>query len=201
MSDIRVVQETDDYIDVAVDGVPRFTNLAGECVFEPEDGPIRIDIGAGSKRTEGWLSLGFEDGHDIKSDVRNLLVAAGMAHELRAIHVVEHIPLRDVPAMFADWFRAMAPGAMLAIEGPDLAKCCRNFLADPTNARDSTNGIYGDHSTDDQLLTHKWGMTYATLRRLLMDAGFIKVREENPRFHGQRVQRDLRVVAMKPEHA
>lgn len=161
---------------------------------------MKLNIGAGSKRLEGWTSLGLDEDHEIQSDIRALDVPDGSVTEALACHVVEHISLREVPAMFVDWYRAMAPGSMLAVEGPDLAKCCRNFLADPTNARDSTNGIYGDHSTDDQLLTHKWGMTYATLRRLLMDAGFIKVREENPRFHGQRMQRDLRVVAMKPEH-
>lgn len=156
---------------------------------------MKLNIGAGRKEMEGWTSLGLMPDHDIKSDIRWLRVPDNSVTEALACHVVEHIAPEQVPLMFEDWFRALAPGAELAIEGPDLVKCCRLVLAgDPQGEK----GIFGRVIGEDVSALHRWGLTVSTLRRLLTDAGFIKIREEQPFFHGRRTNRDLRVVARKP---
>lgn len=158
---------------------------------------IRVDIGAGSKVSEGWITLGLGETHQIHSDVRKLECPDNYADELRAIHVIEHVQFWEVPAMLADWFRALKPGGLLAIECPDLIKCCRNVVNDQADVKNGLRALYGDITGGDEMMVHKFLPTPNMLIDLLREAGFIKAREEQPQFHGRRTHRDLRVSARK----
>jgi predicted SAM-dependent methyltransferase len=159
---------------------------------------VRLNIGAGSKRHEGWTSVGLDDDHEIRCDVRSIPVPDDYADEAMAIHVIEHIELWDVPAMLKEWLRVLKPGGMLAIECPDLIKSCQNVINDPKDVKNGLRAIYGDITSGNRLMCHAWLPTPAHMRDLLTDAGFIKVKEETPQHHGRRTFRDLRIVARKP---
>ena len=167
-------------------------------VSDPEVA-VRLNIGAGNKVIDGWLNVGLEDHHDIRADIRDLSVLEDdVADEAMAIHVVEHILPWQVPGMLKEWLRVLKPGATLAIECPDIVKCAKNLIAGRAD-QEGMFGIYGDSRLADELMLHRYGYTAQTVKNLLRDAGFIKVKETSPHFHGKRAHRDMRVECRKPE--
>lgn len=155
---------------------------------------IRLNIGAGNKRFDGWLSVGLEPEHDIVSDVRALPLPDHYADEAMAIHVLEHLNRWEAQDVLREWRRVLKPGALLVIEQPDLMKCCRAILAGAP-PREGLLGLYGDPAERDELMMHRWGWTPQELTRELQAAGFTKIKEREPVFHGRRVRRDMRIEA------
>lgn len=157
-----------------------------------QDAPVRLNIGAGGKVIEGWLSIDLAGEPDIRSDVRELPLPDGYADEAMAIHVLEHLFRWDVPAALLEWRRVLKPGGMLAIEVPDLIKCCKNVLAG-AGERMGIWGLCGDPGYRDPLMVHKWVWSAEELTAELKAAGFTKVRIREPQFHKK--ARDMRIEA------
>lgn len=162
------------------------------------DNPIRLNIGAGRKVVEGFFSVGYEDKHDFKSDIRKLdIFRDNYADEMMAIHVIEHVNRWEVPAMLADWKRVLKPGGMLAIECPDLIKCCRNVLEGKPR-QEGIQGLFGEWELKDELMMHRHGWSPLEMQQVLQEAGFEGVRFVRPHYHGKRDHRDMRAEAYKP---
>ena len=83
---------------------------------------------------------------------------AGRFDRVFAFHVLEHVPLPELPALVSAIRGALKPGGLCVVEVPNMA----NVL---------TAGAlrYGD-------LTHEGGFTELSLRQLLESAGFASVR-------------------------
>lgn len=160
----------------------------------PAAAPVRLNIGAGAKRPEGFINVGLEPEHDVQCDVRQLPLPDGYADEAMAIHVLEHLERFDAPAALREWRRVLKPGGLLVLELPDLLKCCRNVLAG-VSEQEGLYGLWGDPRLGDPLMMHRWGWTVRELRAELRAAGFTKIRERDPQFHGKRFHRDMRIEA------
>lgn len=158
----------------------------------PEGAPVRLNIGAGNKRIEGWLSIDLAGDPDIVADVKALPLPDEYADEAMAIHVLEHIYRWDVPATLSEWRRVLKPGALMVIEVPDLLKCCRNVLAG-AGERMGIWGLMGDPGYCEPLMTHKWAWSAEELAQELRAAGFAKIKVREPHFHKK--GRDMRVEA------
>jgi predicted SAM-dependent methyltransferase len=157
---------------------------------------IKLNIGAGFKNFDGWISVGLADHHEIKSDIRNLPLPDNYADEAMAIHVVEHINRWEVPDMLKDWRRVLKPGARLVIEQPELRKCCMAVLHG-SDDRDGLWGLFGDPAERDELMMHRWCWTEKEMIAELKAAGFRKITSAHPVFHGKRKKRDMRLECVK----
>ena len=155
----------------------------------------QINIGAGAMRLEGWLSLGLEVGHDVQCDVRKLPFDDDSVDAAMAIHVLEHIQRWEARDTLVEWRRVLKPGAKLAIELPELSRCCRNVLDNP-DARYGVWGLFGDPSYKNELMTHKWCWGESELVKELRAVGF-KVKVARPIWHGKKSNRDIRVECLK----
>ena len=159
--------------------------------------PVRLNIGAGKKRPEGFTNLGLHPDHDIVSDIRTLPLPDDSVDEAMAIHVLEHVNRWEAPAMLAEWLRVLKPGAMIGIELPELFRCCRAILAGaPPN--EGLQGLFGEWQLQDETMLHKHAYSEAELRDELEKAGFVNIRFVRPHFHGRRENRDMRAEAFKP---
>lgn len=159
---------------------------------------VRLNIGAGDKVLDGYLSVGLSDAHDIKADVRSIPIPDASADEIILIHVLEHLWRWDVPAAMTEWLRILKPGGRIALELPDVVKCARNLIANPGKPRLGILGMFGDPAYGDPLMMHKWGWTEREVKECLAAAGFVKIKSALPQFHARRTNRDMRIEARKP---
>lgn len=120
----------------------------------------------------------------------------GCATELIAMHVLEHVYAWEAPALVSEWRRLLEPSGRLILELPNLAAACKNMLAG-MNDQMVMFPLYGDPSHKDPFMCHRWAFTPATVKALLEANGFAKVKILPPQTHGRRVNRDMRVEAVK----
>lgn len=158
---------------------------------------IRLNLGAGKMVIEGWQSVGLDDAHDIKTDLRELPLPDDHADEAMAIHVFEHFQRWEAPAVLTEWRRVLKPGARLVLELPELMRCCRNVLEHGSEPRRGVWGLFGDPGYADPLMVHKWCYTEAELVGLVKAAGFRKVKLAQPVYHGRKTLRDMRLECIK----
>ena len=152
---------------------------------------IRLNIGGGSKRFDGWTNVDLAEGADFVADVRSIPLPDDYADEAMAIHVLEHIQRWEALETLKEWRRVLKPGALLAVELPDLIKCCKSVLRRPEKPRLGIWGLYGDPGYENPLMVHKWGWTADELVAEMRAAGFKGVKVVEPKFH--RKDRDMRV--------
>lgn len=124
---------------------------------------------------------------------------------IRMIHTLEHLSHGDALKLMRDCRLRLRPGGQVVIEVPNLEYICKVVLGqieipDPRKrAQCGVHGIFGNDSVSPGCLGfHRWGYTPASLRELLIEAGFadadICVRPA--KYHVP--ARDFRMVATLP---
>jgi predicted SAM-dependent methyltransferase len=159
------------------------------------ESPVRLNIGCGSKRLDGYIGVDLSPAADVQADIKSLPFEDGSADEIMGVHVFEHLYRWEAPAALAEWLRVLKPGGLLVLEMPDIIKVARYILTSP-DQRMGLWGAYGDPGYREPLMVHKWGWSFAELAAELKIAGFRKVVERPVQFHKK--QRDMRVEARKP---
>lgn len=174
---------------------------------------MRINVCCGRHVLEGWTNVDLiASDHpkakgrvpDILADMSDIPLPDGCADELLCVHGVEHVYPWVLDRALREWLRLLKPGGLIAIETPDLLKCCQNVLEDyklPKKHPDQMGvfGLYGDYTLEDEFMMHKFLYSPRSLREKLEHIGYVDIREEVPQWHGAgRDRRDLRMVAYKP---
>ena len=85
------------------------------------DGPVRLHVGAGRERLEGWVNLDLQPlpGVDVVADVTKGLQFADV-EAVFAEHFLEHLPLAAAVDFFLESHRVLAPGAWMRLSTPNL---------------------------------------------------------------------------------
>lgn len=128
--------------------------------------------------------------------INPLPLADESAEELCNFHFIEHVYRWEAPAIVAEFRRLLVPSGRLIMELPDIAKAAQHLLK---GAKDQMCmwPLYGDPGTQDPYMCHRWGYTPTTITQLLHDGGFRKIKVCHPKTHGARINRDMRVEAVK----
>lgn len=121
----------------------------------------------------------------------------GCAHEVMAMHVIEHFFEWQSPFVLLEWKRLLKSGGKLILELPNIEAAAKNLLAgmEPQMWRFP---FYGDGSHKDPYMIHRFGFTPKSVRQFVENAGFQNVQILPPQTHGPRPNRDMRVEAIKP---
>ena len=166
---------------------------------------MKLNIGCGGRKVEGFMGVDAvkRPAAEIIAPAHDIPLPDGSVDEIMAIHVWEHFYLWECDVVIAEWKRLLKPGGILALEMPDVKKCCRNLLKgimvggkDPDQL--SYWGLYGDPRSKDQFMSHRWGWTMGTMREFLHKHEFQFINEEQTQWHpAGRENRDFRVTARK----
>lgn len=138
-----------------------------------------------------------------RSDLKDLRwISDNVADEIHGYHIIEHFFRDEVPEVLKEWKRVLKPGGKICLEQPDVLKCAANFIAGALNgdSRLCYNlgflGFYGDGTSKEPYMGHKWGWHPQTLIEELKDVGFVNCTQK-PSEHHMKDIRDFRVEGFK----
>jgi predicted SAM-dependent methyltransferase len=147
---------------------------------------MKLNIGAGSVRRDGYLSV------DIRSDAKPDIVSAAwdlrtIAHnsvaEIYSRHMIEHLDPNDARRTLVRWIELLCPGGHLNVIAPDLEFHARQLLRMATSSFSNQEdhamaGFYGwrdEARGGDREDAHQWGYTERSLSRALREGGFDRI--------------------------
>lgn len=102
--------------------LPSRRRAPGDAPAEPPAArPLRLHVGAGRARLEGWVNLDVQDlpGVDVVADVTQGLDFADV-EAIYAEHFLEHLRIDDALAFLVDCHRCLVPGGRLRLSTPNL---------------------------------------------------------------------------------
>lgn len=165
---------------------------------------VNLHLGCGKKYWDGWINVDILDTAPVQSDLRKLPFSDNYADVAVAIHVVEHFYAWEVPDMLTEWKRVLKPGGRLVLELPCMNKVIQ-YMADCLEKKNDMHmqmtwfAFWGDPGHRSEGMCHKWGYTKMQIEEVLVNAGFVNVQTDAPRYHF--AERDMRVTAVKPLEA
>ena len=174
----------------------------GRCVEDGyPDGAVKLHLGSGRHRWDGWINVDFDDRADIQCDLKTLPFEDGYADVAVAVHVIEHFYQWEALPVLLEWRRVLKPGGKLILELPSMDKVLRYVTycverGQPPAPFMSWLVFWGDPKHKSVEMCHKWGYTTLMLKELLLRAGFTGIEQQTPRYHFP--FRDMRVVAVNP---
>jgi SAM-dependent methyltransferase len=106
---------------------------------------IRLNIGAGDERREGFVSVDLrEDVADVVAPADRLPYGDDSVAEILALDILEHFPAFRTQDVLAEWKRVLEPGGRLTVRVPNLLALSRAIVEDRHPAVIIRN-IYGGH--------------------------------------------------------
>lgn len=143
------------------------------------DTAIRLNLGGGDLRHEGFLTVDLRDDvADVVADVRSLPYEDGEVDEILAEDLLEHFPEDQTMQVLGEWHRVLAPSGRLTVKVPNLWQLARAVMgcedADSPKLALYVRNIYGGHKYGPEGAwdTHHWGWTPKSLAATLDAAGF-----------------------------
>lgn len=146
---------------------------------------MKLDIGAGCDREDGWVSLDInpEAAPDVVDDATKLeSIPDDSCEQIRAIHLIEHLYHFQVAPTLELWFRKLSPGGILTLYIPDIFTEMERFLLRDDHPDRFFAIVYGKQWSEDPAAIHKTAFWPDRIVQLLRDAGFQKIRSTPPRY-------------------
>lgn len=138
----------------------------------PDDGKVRLNLGAGFKPMPGFISVDRKIG----TEVYPLAWPDASVDELYASHILEHFPFKDLVPVVREWVRVLKPGGRLRVAVPDFNKIIEMYrTGDSSPAASYLMG--GQNNPDD---FHRSVFDEMGLRSLMRAAGLVCVGEFAP---------------------
>lgn len=135
--------------------------------FISDNEEIKINIGAGSTKYEGYLTLDKYCNADIKKDIFEIdLFNDGTVDKFLAEHVLEHFSSADGEKFMKICYNSLKVGGELEISVPDLGR-----LNEITDEEYKLKVLYG-HRDWGEGMFHLFGYSEKTLKELFVKFGF-----------------------------
>jgi predicted SAM-dependent methyltransferase len=128
---------------------------------------IKLDLGAGDVSPPGFRPMGRDHG----SEIYPLPYADGSVTEIRASHVLEHMPHGALETVVKDWVRCLKKGGKLKIAVPDFAKIAQDYL----EGKEQPNESFIMGGQQDANDFHKSMFDRDRVRGLLAGAGLVLI--------------------------
>lgn len=149
-----------------------------------KDGAIRLNLGSGKRKREGWVNIDADEAMepDVVAEVQDLnMFEDSSVDEVECCHLFEHFTYHDAIRALGEWYRVLKPGGKLELELPNLDRCVEILYKkeDKEAERFAIMGLYGAQDDVERFgifMTHKYGWTPETLKDILEGVGFRVIR-------------------------
>lgn len=162
--------------------------------FRLESAPRKLEFGSGPHPSPGYVHIDLDAGAvdlDVLAPAHAVPFPDGWAEEVKAVHVLEHVPAEMLMETLATWRRLLQPGGLLDIHVPNGVALARALLKnesvfDSATAWRTNAALFGytinpDRGDDLAVLRgdpeHRLLFTFPILAELLGRVGFEEVAE------------------------
>lgn len=165
-------------------------------IHSKKNQPIKLHLGCGERELDNYINIDLRKTKvtDYVADITKLPFPSGTAKEIVSFHVFEHLPRRQISKIIKNWHRILTDGGKLVIECPDFDKNIKDYLAN-NKPMIQLYYIFGRQRFPGD--THRFGYNFKRLKKLLINAGFNKVKKEKPQDYHRLEAGCLRVEAYK----
>lgn len=138
---------------------------------------MRLELGAGDRPTPGYVHQDIRELDDIEivcdaCDV-HLHVGPSACDEIRATHMLEHLPYAETVGVLEQWRFALKPGGELYLEVPNLAWQASAYVSGEISDEELVHYVYGEQDHEHNF--HMAGFTPGLLGKRLLQAGYVQV--------------------------
>jgi predicted SAM-dependent methyltransferase len=134
---------------------------------------MKLNLGGGQQRIEGFNNVDLCPEADLKHDLRKPLPFPDKSvDELMAIHVIESFNQWEFPGILKDWARVL--NGKMTIEFTDLKLAAEMYLNGEGEEKKWGHwGLYGNQENPvDPIILHHYVYEKEELEKLLIEAGF-----------------------------
>jgi hypothetical protein len=148
------------------------------------EGRVRLHLGSGKFRIPNAVNVDLTPEADVQADIRTYPYEAESVDDIICHHVLEHLPMMDVPPLLAKWAAALRPGGTVEIGVPDMDLMCHYWTQTDEDEKWRWDiwPFYGGQSDEpctypwverpyNPYMTHQSGFTLGYLVRLLEGLG------------------------------
>lgn len=164
--------------------------------------PRRLNIGSGSHRAPGYISVDRYDKHaDVNADAACLPYANESIAEIMTSHMVEHLRPEHFRRALREWMRVLHPGGKLMIRCPNIEPYLHRWLEGSYDLRwgEGLAWLIGVPDRGDGYINRNM-FTPERLREFVVKAGFeILFSECHPTRSGHMPGGDCLCIARKPK--
>ncbi len=139
-----------------------------------------------------WREIRLDVDPDVHPDIVCSMtdmspVAANSVDAIWSSHNLEHLQRHEVPLALAEFIRVLKPQGLLLLTLPDLQQVAQLVVEDrledqayssssgPITALDMIFGHTASLARGNSFMAHRSGFTAQTLRRVLIETGFVEV--------------------------
>ena len=138
---------------------------------------LKLDLGCGFTRREGYkrVDISAQYDPDYVADIRSLPFEQGSIKEIRASHVLEHIPQKDVFFTLRHWWMLLCDGGKLNIIVPDCGWAMREWAKGNIRDREVIDIVFGSDPNSTDFQEHKNMFWQTRVCRFLEVTGFVDI--------------------------
>ena len=172
---------------------------------------FKVNLGCGPHKLDGYENRDIKEGWSAYP----LVDPDGSISEIRASHLLEHFPMKEVRPVLADWVRCLKSGGVLKLAVPDFRKIANDYLNGEHKGVNTGAYVMGGQSDEHDF--HKCLFDEKSLAQIMQEVGLVDIQPWNdhadtcrlpislnlqgtkpPAIESQTVQRSLSVVMSMP---
>ncbi len=166
---------------------------------------IKLNLACGNLHIPGYVNIDSSDycAPDLVSRTQEIAMhfEPESISNITMIHGLGYLSFDEATSFFSDAFGLLVLGCELIIETPCLNKIAKQIVTAESDLTLEPELIFPIFATGSSGPTHgecyQFAWTQTLLGAELLQAGFRSVRAEAPLTHGQKSDRDMRIIATK----
>ncbi len=155
---------------------------------------FKLHIGCGNKHFPGYINIDIRKtkATDYVCSATQLPFPDTSVGLIETYHLIEHLPVYDLPKALTEWWRVLVPGGKLVIECPYFDKTVEEYLE---GNEERLNNIFGLRRFKGD--AHLWGYNFFRLKKVLEKYGYEGVKQCTPQDYHRIEEPCMRVEAHK----
>lgn len=145
----------------------------------------KLNLGCGAEILKGYTNIDIREvpGCNLIADVAKLAILDSIVDEIRASHVIEHVPKAILPKVIEEWNRVLKMGGVLNVYCPNAQQIAQDYIEGLIDCKKFSRLLFGNQAYPEDL--HYTSFDKERLEELFCAFGFEVIGRE-PRLNSYR---------------